>query len=143
MTPAARLRAMAEKATGAPWQVRCRLVEGVTHFEVKEHTHGSVVYDVAYWGGRRVPTVDQDGYFVRDDGCDVPDNKAASAELIVHLRNRAHLYADLIEAAAAYRDSVSVNVDKTGRLDAQASYAALRRVEAALDAIDAADKEGV
>lgn len=113
---AARLRDLAEKATAAPW---------------RSVFHGFNI------GSKRRMSVLVKG---PSDGDDCAEYRAwvasngtpEDAALIVHLRNRAHLYADLIEAAAA--------VVKWG---APYEFFKVSTLAAALAAIDAADKEAV
>ena len=113
---AARLRYLAEKATSEPW---------------RSVFHGFNI------GSKRRMSVLVKG---PSDGDDCADYRAwvasngthDDAALIVHLRNRAQLYADLIEAAARFRSEAW-----------SASCTIPPYLQAALAAIDAADKEGV
>lgn len=111
MMAAARLRAMAEKATRRNWRVE-KLRDCVN-----------------------------EGYYAVRDGCEFgqpfiahfgrDNDDAHNADLIVHLRNRAQLYADLIEAAAG--------IDHDDRCDAvlkKPCTCGVGRVLAALAAID-------
>lgn len=145
MTPAARLRAMAEKATGAPWYVvegnddhamsavgiATVPQEGSDFFGFGECTDHEKTVAVTLWQAPRI--VGHESSKWEED-----------ASLIVHLRNRAQIYADLIEAAAASVDDYAMQTNcETDSDQIRQSNALIDRLRAALAAIDAADKEGV
>jgi len=139
VTPAARLRAMEEKATGAPWKYSGYSIDQV----------GGKYDEVVAIETTTIPYMGDSSKLVLSND---------DAALIVHLRNRAQLYADLIEAAAEYMKGC----EHEGKhvYDGESSFdghwytqscglcdSTFKRrkdaLTAALAAIEAADKEGV
>ena len=67
---------------GAPWMVR---ITPDNTLSIVGHTHGCVVIAREHWPNGCEPSIDEDGYFVFDDECEVPNLILRRAEYIAKM----------------------------------------------------------